>query len=186
MDPLSSQFSPTHVGHGVHQCRRERRRRDLDSQSRASVASERRPFEQMAGRSSDPVLFGENGGPTVSYEIDAFHDEYGIVVEVDAGREPRGNSSYRDIRPDLADCGCSVPRAFAAPRLRHNSGGRGAIVKAYTDAGAQVDAVYASERLKLPFGRSLARRLLSSHPVRTALHPGADVRGLRAERIERG
>ncbi|MCA0181312.1 MAG: hypothetical protein LCH77_17390 [Actinobacteria bacterium] len=33
-----------------------------------------------------PVLFGDNGMPEVSYEIDAFHDDLGIAVEVEAGR----------------------------------------------------------------------------------------------------
>lgn len=33
-----------------------------------------------------PVLFGENGTPAVNYQIDAFHDELGIAVEVGAGR----------------------------------------------------------------------------------------------------
>src|SRR5262249_24505302 len=33
-----------------------------------------------------PVLFGENGRAEVNYEIDAFHDELGVAVEVEAGR----------------------------------------------------------------------------------------------------
>ena len=44
-----------------------------------------------------PVLFGENGIPSVNYEIDAFHDELGIAVEVEAGRGAAGNADYRDI-----------------------------------------------------------------------------------------
>src|SRR5689334_483828 len=33
-----------------------------------------------------PVLFGDDGRPEVSYDIDAFHDGHGIAVEVEAGR----------------------------------------------------------------------------------------------------
>jgi hypothetical protein len=44
-----------------------------------------------------PVLFGENGVPEVSYEIDAFHDGLGIAVEVEAGRGASNNADYRDI-----------------------------------------------------------------------------------------
>lgn len=44
-----------------------------------------------------PVLFGENGTPSVNYEIDAFHDELGIAAEVEAGRGAAGNADYRDI-----------------------------------------------------------------------------------------
>jgi len=44
-----------------------------------------------------PVLFGENRTPSVNYEIDAFHDELGIAVEVEADRGATGNADYRDI-----------------------------------------------------------------------------------------
>ncbi len=44
-----------------------------------------------------PVLFGERGMELVAYEVDAVHDELGIVVEVEAGRGARGNAAYRDF-----------------------------------------------------------------------------------------
>ncbi len=44
-----------------------------------------------------PVLYGPNGKEAVSYEIDAFHDELGIAVEVEAGRGAMNNADYRDI-----------------------------------------------------------------------------------------
>jgi hypothetical protein len=50
-----------------------------------------------AGKILRPVLFGENGAPEVNYEIDAFHDDLGIAVEVEAGRGAAGNADYRDI-----------------------------------------------------------------------------------------
>lgn len=34
---------------------------------------------------------------------------------------------------------------------RHSSGGREVVVRAYADTRSQLDAIYASERLKLPF-----------------------------------
>jgi hypothetical protein len=43
------------------------------------------------------VLFGENGMPEVNYQTDAFHDDLGIAVEVEAGRGAAGNADYRDI-----------------------------------------------------------------------------------------
>jgi hypothetical protein len=33
----------------------------------------------------------------VTYEIDAAHDELGIVVEVEGGRGARSNAAYRDL-----------------------------------------------------------------------------------------
>jgi len=50
-----------------------------------------------ADRIRRPVLFGSNGRAEVSYDIDAFHDGDGIVVEVEAGRAASNNATYRDI-----------------------------------------------------------------------------------------
>ena len=104
-----------------------------------------------ADRIRRPVLFGENGEATVAYEIDAFHDEVGIVVEVEAGRGARGNANYRDIVRtslivDAEFLALALPLAY-----RHSSAGRPVVVPAYADTRAQLDAIYASERLKLPF-----------------------------------
>lgn len=98
-----------------------------------------------------PVLFGENGVPDVSYEIDAFHDTHGIAVEVEAGRGARGNATYRDIVRtslilDAANFVLMVPIAY-----RHNSGEKEVAVRAYDDTRIQLDAIFASSRLRLPF-----------------------------------
>lgn len=98
-----------------------------------------------------PVLFGENGVPEVSYEIDAFHDEHGIAVEIEAGRGARGNANYRDIVRtalilDARFFVLGLPLAY-----RHRSGARDVTVKAYSDTRAQLNAIYASQRLTLPF-----------------------------------
>ena len=66
---------------------------------RASMASGNCPLADMtkAAKIFRPVLFGENGVPEVSYEIDAFHDGLGRAVEVEAGRGAANNADYRDI-----------------------------------------------------------------------------------------
>src|SRR2546422_119601 len=46
---------------------------------------------------SRPVSFGEMGEPSLYYEIDAFNEEYGIVLEVEAGRSIEGNAIYKDL-----------------------------------------------------------------------------------------
>jgi hypothetical protein len=58
-----------------------------------------------------PILFGEQGRPRVTYEVDAVHDELGIVVEVEAGRGARGNAVYRDLIRTSLIVGVKVPRA---------------------------------------------------------------------------
>ena len=50
-----------------------------------------------AGKIRRPVLFGDDGYAAVYYESDAFHDELGIAVEVEAGRGAAGDVDYRDI-----------------------------------------------------------------------------------------
>lgn len=39
-----------------------------------------------------PVLFGESRVARVTQEVDAFHRELGVLVEVEAGRGARGNA----------------------------------------------------------------------------------------------
>lgn len=93
-----------------------------------------------------PVLFGEGGVPSVSYEIDAFHDGLGVAVEIEAGRAASNNADYRDIvRTSLildADyLAMMVPVAYRTTN----------VVRVYDRTRAQLDAIYASKRLKLPF-----------------------------------
>ena len=59
-------------------------------------------YEVEAGKTAAqkirrPVLFGVQGAVRVAYEVDAVHDELGVVVEVEAGRGARGNAIYRDL-----------------------------------------------------------------------------------------
>jgi hypothetical protein len=44
-----------------------------------------------------PVLFGDQRAERVAYEVDAFHDDLGVAVEIEAGRGARGNAIYRDL-----------------------------------------------------------------------------------------
>lgn len=98
-----------------------------------------------------PVLFGECGAPEVNYEIDAFHDELGIAVEVEAGRGAAGNADYRDIvRTSLILDAYNM--ALLMPfRYRKTVKHREIIIPAYENTRGQLSAIYASQRLKLPF-----------------------------------
>lgn len=82
-----------------------------------------------------PVLFGKNGIPEVNYEIDAFHDQLGIAVEVEAGRGAAGNADYRDIVRTSLILDANHMALLMPIRTR-----------------GQLSAIYASQRLKLPFG----------------------------------
>ena len=47
----------------------------------------------MAERIGRPVLFGEQGAERVAFEIDAVHDELGVLVEAQAGSALAGMPS---------------------------------------------------------------------------------------------
>jgi hypothetical protein len=98
-----------------------------------------------------PVLFGEDGIERVSYEIDAFHDELGIAVEVEAGRGARGNAVYRDLIRTSLIVGAKYLVLGVMIEYRHMSGGRQIAVKSFEEARELLDAVFASGRLQLPF-----------------------------------
>jgi hypothetical protein len=98
-----------------------------------------------------PVLFGENGVEVVSYEVDAVHDELGVVVEIEAGRGARGNAVYRDLIRTSLIVGARFLALGVMLSYRHQSGGKTVSVASYAEALNQLDAIYASGRLELPF-----------------------------------
>ena len=99
-----------------------------------------------AARLRRPVLFGEVGRPVVAYEVDGFHPVHEIVLEVEAGRGAANNADYRDlIRASLM----VDARFLVLAMMLHYGTGRTAI-KSYDAARDRIDAIYASERLKLP------------------------------------
>lgn len=94
-----------------------------------------------------PVLFGENGQATVEYDVDAFHPIDEVVLEVEAGRGAASNADYRDIvRSSLL---VGVRYLALAVMIEYRGGGRP--IRSYENTRNQLDAIYASERLHLPF-----------------------------------
>jgi hypothetical protein len=98
-----------------------------------------------------PVLFGPNGHERVAYEVDAVHDDLGIVVEIEAGRGARGNATYRDLIRASLIVGAKFLVLGVMLEYRHNRGTKVTRVASYNDAREQLDAIYASGRLRLPF-----------------------------------
>jgi hypothetical protein len=93
-----------------------------------------------------PVLFGEAGRPLVAYEVDGFHPAHGIVLEVEAGRGAAGNADYRDlIRTSLI---VNADYLILGMMLEYKTGKM--TIRSYEHTREQIDAIYASERLRLP------------------------------------
>jgi hypothetical protein len=103
--------------------------------------------KRAANRLTRPVLFGENGKPTVEYDVDAFHPVHQVVLEIEAGRGAASNADFRDIvRSSLL---VGVRYLALAMMIEYRGGGRP--IKSYENTRNQLDAIYASERLRLPF-----------------------------------
>ena len=71
-----------------------------------------------------PVFFGDNGKPERQYQIDAYHPERKVALEVEAGRSMLGNAIYRDLVQmsllvDVEYAVIAVPMAY-----RYNSRNR--------------------------------------------------------------
>jgi hypothetical protein len=107
--------------------------------------------KQKGQRITRPVLFGDDGKPSVSYDIDAFHDEIGIAVEVEAGRGSNGNADYRDIVRTSLLLDANYMALLMPITYRFKSSGRQMSAAGYAGTRDQLSAIYASERLRLPF-----------------------------------
>lgn len=100
-----------------------------------------------SGKSRRPVLFGENGVARVAYEVDGFHPHLNIVLEIEAGRGAAGNADYRDlIRTSLI---VDADFLILGMMLEYHTGNT--TIRSNERTRDQIDAIYASERLKLPF-----------------------------------
>jgi hypothetical protein len=107
--------------------------------------------KQKSQKIRRPVLFGPSGTERVAYEVDAVHDELGIVVEVEAGRGARGNAVYRDLIRASLIVGVRYLALGVMKEYRHQSSSKTVRVQSFGDSCSVLDAIYASGRLKLPF-----------------------------------
>jgi hypothetical protein len=113
-------------------------------------------FQVEAGKKQSqkirrPVLFGEYGREERSYEIDAFHPGEGIALEVQAGRGTMGNAVYRDIIQTSLLVDADYLALAVQLTYHYKSGGSVQIAHSYRDTRPLLDAIYASQRLQLPF-----------------------------------
>lgn len=94
-----------------------------------------------------PVYFEEFGKPARSYEIDSYHPVLKLGLEVEAGRATKGNAVYRDIVQTsllvgVENFALAVPLSYSYADTEEPS---------YKVTKSILDAIYSSERLKLPF-----------------------------------
>lgn len=99
-----------------------------------------------------PVFFGENGEPSLQYEIDGYHPTWRCGIEIEAGRAWMGNAVYRDliqalVMVNLDHLILAVPLAY-----KYKSQGRNTSSRDYENTVAVADALYGHSRINMPFG----------------------------------
>jgi hypothetical protein len=99
-----------------------------------------------------PVFYGENGLPSLRYDIDAYHPLWRCGLEVEAGRAILGNAIFRDlfqamVMTDVDHLCLGIPNLY-----KHKSGGRTVIVRYYDKAISIASALYGHTRVAMPYG----------------------------------
>jgi hypothetical protein len=113
-------------------------------------------FNVEAGKQKEdkierPVFFGENGQPTLKYEIDAYHSTWRCGLEVEAGRAWMGNAVYRDLIQALTmvqvdNLVLAVPNAY-----KYQNSGRLTISPDYDNAVSVAETLFGHSRFKFPY-----------------------------------
>ena len=95
-----------------------------------------------------PVLFGDAGVSKVNYEIDGWHPEHKVVLEIESGRGWQGNAFFRDLirtsliqGADYLAVGLRTSYSYAKVKNQND----------FIKGRDQMDAIFASGRLQLPF-----------------------------------
>ena len=102
-----------------------------------------------------PVFYGENGLPTLRYDIDAYHPKWRCGLEVEAGRAILGNAIFRDlfqamVMTDVDHLCLGIPNLY-----KHKSRGRNVVVKYYDKAISVADALFGHTRVVMPYGLTI-------------------------------
>jgi hypothetical protein len=105
--------------------------------------------KKKLGKLPRPVFFGDEGKYLRTYEIDAFQPDLGLALEVEAGRATMGNAIYRD----LIQASLMVDAAFLAMAVpaEYRYGKKPTKELSYAKTYSVVEAIYGSERMRLPF-----------------------------------
>jgi hypothetical protein len=107
--------------------------------------------KSKGGKLPRPVLFGDQGKIVRNYEIDAFSAEYGIALEVEAGRATMGNAIYRDLIQAALMVDARYLVLGVPVEYRYRTGARTAKEPSYAKTYSVLEAIYESPRLTLPF-----------------------------------
>ena len=102
-------------------------------------------------RITHPVFFGDNGIPTLRYQVDGYQEEWECGLEIEAGRAWMGNAVYRDliqasVMVQVKYLALAVPNTY-----RYKNAGKLTVSQDFDHARALADALYGHSRLRLPY-----------------------------------
>jgi hypothetical protein len=98
-----------------------------------------------------PVFFGENGSPTLNYQIDAYHPSWKCGLEIEAGRAWMGNAVYRDLIQASVMVGVEHLLLAVPNTYKFKSSGRTTISRDYENTRDLAEAIYGHSRVSLPY-----------------------------------
>lgn len=101
---------------------------------------------------SRPVFYGENGEPSLRYEIDAYQPKWRCGLEVEAGRAVLGNAIFRDlfqamVMTDVDHLILAVPNAY-----KYKAKGKALKRDDYDKTVSVARALYGHARVAMPYG----------------------------------
>jgi hypothetical protein len=113
-------------------------------------------FDVEAGKQKEdkierPVFFGENGQPTLKYEIDAYHSAWRCGLEVEAGRAWMGNAVYRDLIQALTMVQVDTLILAVPNSYKYQNSGRLTISPDYDNAVNVAETLFGHSRFKFPY-----------------------------------
>lgn len=94
-----------------------------------------------------PVFYGENGLPSVQFQVDGWHAEWRAGLEIEAGRSWMGNAVYRDLINALVMVDL-LHLVLAVPIIYRYEGGQSADYKRTVELA---DALFGHTRVTMPF-----------------------------------
>lgn len=98
-----------------------------------------------------PVFFGENGAPTVRYQVDGYHAAWRCGLEIEAGRAWMGNAVYRDLVHAMVMVDVDWLCLAVSNSYKFSSGGKDTSSRDYDNARDLAEALYGHTRVRLPY-----------------------------------
>ena len=107
--------------------------------------------KEKAARLDRPVFYGEQGVPTLRYQIDAYHQGWCCGLEVEAGRAWMGNAVYRDVVQALVMVQVEHLILAVPISYKYKTSERTSISRDFKNTCAVADALYGHSRMRLPY-----------------------------------